>query len=349
MTESIARETRPPGLRPERAGGRVAPAVGQLRDLRKIVCSYHRVLVAFSGGADSAFVLKICRDVLGPENVKAVIARSPSLPQSELEAARRVAGEIGAELLVIETRELENPEYAANSTRRCYFCKSELYSHLLPLAEKLGMQFVVNGINRDDLGDWRPGLRAAGEYGIKSPLVEAGFGKEKIRFHSRELGLSTWSKPQAACLSSRIPFGTEVTGERLRQIEAAEEVLKQLGFNVVRVRWIDEDTFFSHRRGGLNLPYGEASAAKALIELGADEVSRFFCHQEIRKTVLSRFRKLGFRSAALELAGYRPGRFNPAGLSRDGSALLRRHLPVACDHGQILLRIPGQSPGHPPL
>ncbi|MBI2167555.1 MAG: ATP-dependent sacrificial sulfur transferase LarE [Candidatus Omnitrophica bacterium] len=271
-----------------------------LDPLKEIIHSYGRVLVAFSGGADSAFVLKICRDVLGPENVKPVIAKSPSLPQSELEAARCVAGEIGAEFLVIETRELENPEYAANSTRRCYFCKGELYSCLLPLAEKFGMQFVVNGINRDDLGDWRPGLRAAREYGIKSPLVEAEFGKEEIRFYSRQLGLSTWSKPQAACLSSRIPFGTKVTADRLRQIETGEETLKAFGFRTVRLRWMG--------RGGLsNLP-------SASVEVGQEEVGIFFQNQEIRESVTARLRQLGFKSIDLELAGYRPGRFNPTGL-----------------------------------
>lgn len=285
----------------EVAGQTQRPAPTEKIDsLKQLIRSYGRALVAFSGGADSAFVLKICREALGPENVTAVIAQSPSLPQSELEAAQRIAGEIGVELLVIRTRELENPEYAQNSTRRCYFCKSELYFHLMAMAkEKEGDSVghppvIVNGINRDDLLDWRPGLEAAREYGVKSPLVEAGFGKEEIRFYSHELGLSTWSKPAAACLSSRIPFGTTVTRERLRHIEEGEEVLKALGFRIVRLRWRDQK-----------------GASCALIEVGRDEVGIFFQNREIRESAALRLKQIGFASIDLELAGYRPGRFNP--------------------------------------
>ena len=202
----------------------------KLQTLREILRSYKRALVAFSGGSDSALVLKVARECLGKENAVAVIAKSPSLPESEFEEAKRVAREIDAQLHVIETRELENPQYASNPVNRCYFCKSELYSHLVPMAEKLGFRFIMNGTHRDDLGDWRPGLKAAEEYEIKSPLVEAGFSKSEIRSASQELGLSTWSKPQAACLSSRIPFGTAVTPERLKQVEEGEEILKRLGF-----------------------------------------------------------------------------------------------------------------------
>jgi len=220
----------------------------KLNRLRDIIRSYKRVLVAFSGGCDSAFVLKVARDVLGRENVLAVIAKSPSLPKRELEEARQIAGEIGSPLLEIETRELEDPRYAANPVNRCYFCKSELYSHLVPLAQERGFNFILNGTNRDDLGDWRPGLAAAREHEIKSPLVEAGFTKEEIRSTSRELGLSTWSKPQAACLSSRIPYGRSVTREGLRQVERGEEVLKDLGFRTVRLRWFDRRAKSKSRR-----------------------------------------------------------------------------------------------------
>jgi uncharacterized protein len=262
----------------------------ELDRLRETVRSYERVLVAFSGGSDSALVLKVAREVLGKERVKAVIAKSSSLPESELRAARAIAREVDAELIEIETRELEDPNYTSNSPQRCYFCKSELYSKLLPLAERLGLRFVLNGVQRDDLGDWRPGLRAAEEHQVKSPLVEAAIGKEGVRLISRQLGLSSWSKPQAACLSSRIPFGVSVTPERLRQVEAGEETLKRLGFQVVRLRWFDK---------------------RASIEVGREETARFFREIEVRKRALSGLQELGFETVDLSLQGYRSGRLNP--------------------------------------
>ncbi len=275
---------------PLRTGSPEPVRENRYRRLKMIIQGYGRVLVAFSGGADSAFVLKVAREVLGRENVLAVIAKSPSLPESEFEAAREIAREIDAEFLVIETHELENPSYARNSTRRCYFCKSELYSHLIPIARERGIRFILNATNQDDLGDWRPGLEAALAYEVKSPLVHAGLGKEEIRYYSHELGLSTWSKPQAACLSSRIPFGTRVTVERLNQIEQAEAGLKELGFGVVRLRWFGE---------------------RALIEVGPEETARFFCDSKIRQGALTRLKELGFKTIELEISGYRPGRFNP--------------------------------------
>jgi uncharacterized protein len=262
----------------------------KLTRLKQIIRSYSRVLVAFSGGCDSALVLKVSRDVLGKKNVLAVIARSPSLPDSELEQAREIAREVDARLEVIETHELENPHYASNPVQRCYFCKSELYSALVPLARKLDFRFILNGTNQDDLLDWRPGLRAAEEYGVKSPLVEAGFHKEDIRLVSRKLGLSSWSKPQAACLSSRIPFGVAITPERLKQVEGGEELLKELGFKIVRVRWLSES---------------------AILEVGADETQVFFRNPEVREKVLDGLKHLGFRAVDLNLQGYQSGRFNP--------------------------------------
>ena len=263
--------------------------------LKKIIFSYQRVLVAFSGGCDSAFVLKVARASLGGKNVLAVIAKSPSLPESEFEEAKRIAQEIDCELLAIKTHELENPGYASNPVNRCYFCKSELYSRLIPIAEARGFRFILNGTNQDDLGDWRPGLKAAGEYEIKSPLVEAGFTKSEIRTRSRSLGLSTWSKPQAACLSSRIPFGTAVTTDRLKQIEAGEEILKGLGFEMLRLRWFGE---------------------RALIEVGLEDTKVFFRNPEVRESALLQLKNLGFQSIHLDLQGYRSGRFNPAGSQR---------------------------------
>ena len=282
----------------------------KLEILKRILRSYGRVLVAFSGGSDSAFVLKVARECLGKENAVAVIAKSPSLPQSELEEAKQIADEIDSELQVIETHELENPHYASNPVNRCYFCKTELYSHLAPLAVRLGFRYILNGTNQDDLGDWRPGLKAAEEFEIKSPLAEAGFSKSEVRSASRELGLSTWSKPQAACLSSRIPFGTEVTPERLQQIEEGERVLKHLGFEVVRLRWFEE---------------------KAMIEVDADETQIFFRNPEVRENALSKLKNLGFQTVLLDLQGYRSGRFNP--VTSQGNLFLEKK-------SSLLKRIP---------
>lgn len=261
--------------------------------LREILRSYGRVLVAFSGGCDSAFILKVSREVLGKENVLAVIAKSPSLPAAELAEARETAREIDCRLLEIETRELENSNYAANPANRCYFCKSELYTRLEPVAGELGFPFVLNGTNTDDLGDWRPGLKAAEEHAVKSPLVEAGFDKESIRLASKALGLSTGSKPQAACLSSRIPFGVPVTPDKLRQVERGEALLKGLGFQTVRVRWFGK---------------------RAAVEVGLEETPVFFQNSGVREKTVAGLKALGFQTVDLSLAGYRSGIFNPSAL-----------------------------------
>lgn len=259
--------------------------------LQAIVHSYQRVLVAFSGGADSAFILKVARDILGKENVLAAIAKSPSLPEVELAEARKIAREIDSELLEIETHELDDPRYAANPLTRCFFCKTELYSHLLPTARERGFLHILNGTNQDDLSDWRPGLKAAKQHGIKSPLLEAGLTKSEIRQLSRELGLSTWSKPQAACLSSRIPLGVTITSERLKQVEEGEKILKQLGFKTVRLRWF---------------------GTRTSIEVGKEETGIFFQNSQARERTLAGLKGIGFQQIDLTLQGYRSGRFNPS-------------------------------------
>jgi len=239
-------------------------------------------------------VLKVSREVLGRKNVLAVIAKSASLPESELEAARALAHEVDAELFEIETDELDNPNYTTNPVNRCYFCKSELYSRLGPVAEARKFPIIVNGTNQDDLGDWRPGLKAAEAYNVKSPLVETGFRKEEIRQASKLVGLSTWSKPQAACLSSRIPFGVGITAERLQQVEEGEEILKNLGFEVVRLRWFGK---------------------RAAIEVGPEETQIFFKNPEVREKAIVGLKQLGFQEIDLQLQGYRSGRFNPVSSS----------------------------------
>lgn len=273
----------------EWADTRSAPT-DKLQKLQGIIRSYEKVLVAFSGGCDSAFVLNVAREVLGRQNVLAVIAKSPSLPEAELTEAGEISREVDVELFVIETHELENPAYASNPVTRCYSCKSELYSQLLPIAQAHEISFILNGTNCDDLGDWRPGLRAAQEQGVRSPLVEAGFRKDEIRSASKAMGLSTWSKPQAACLASRIPFGTRVTPGRLKQVEQGEEILKSLGFEMVRVRWFEKT---------------------ASVEVGPDETENFFQEPKIREKALKDLKAIGFETVSLQLSGYRSGRFNP--------------------------------------
>jgi uncharacterized protein len=247
--------------------------------------SYDSLLVAFSGGVDSTFVLKVARDVLGKEQVKAVTARSESLSSREFEESIALAREIDVDQIVIRTRELEKEGYRENSPERCYFCKEELYQKLSELKESLGVRVIANGINCDDLNDVRPGIQAAKDFGIRSPLLEAGFSKEDVRHFSRVLGLPTWDKPALACLSSRIPHGEEVTGEKLRQIEQGEEALWALGFRNVRLRH-----------------HGKM----ARIEVDKDEIAKFF-DPVLRERILSSLKALGFQYVTVDLEGYRQG------------------------------------------
>ena len=205
------------------------------RRLREIVRRCGTLVVAFSGGIDSALVLKVARDVLGDRAV-AVTSDSPSVPRRELEEAKRLAREIGVRHVVVKTGELENEDYARNPVDRCYFCKTELYTHCLEVAEREGVRFIANGTNTDDLGDYRPGLQAADEFEIVSPLRDAGLDKEEVRVLARRLGLDVWDKPASPCLASRIPYGSEVTAEKLAAVEQAEDFLRGLGLREVRVR-----------------------------------------------------------------------------------------------------------------
>lgn len=250
------------------------------------------VLVGFSGGVDSAYLACVAVDVLGADNVLAVIGTSASYPEAQWATARDVARQFGVPVLEVQTMELTDPRYAANPANRCYFCKSELWSRLGPLAAEHGLACVIDGTNADDLGDYRPGAQAAREWGIRSPLAELGFTKAEIRALSRARGIPTWRQPSAPCLSSRIPYGTAVTSERLRQIEHAEAALRSLGIaGDLRVRF-----------------HGKL----ARIELSPDVIPDWLVQERanrLRDAVLA----AGFERVAIDLRGFRSGSLNVLG------------------------------------
>lgn len=256
--------------------------------LRSILRGLERVAVAFSAGVDSTLVLKVAVDVLGSENVVAVTGRSDSLAQAEFEAARRLARQVGAEHVVIDTNEFANPDYVANPVNRCYFCKTTLYEHLDRFVQERGLRAVINGINVDDYDDFRPGIQAAHEHGVRCPAAEAGLTKSDIRALSLRLGLPTHDKPASPCLSSRIPYGEAVTPEKLRMIERAEAFLHELGFRVCRVR----------HHGDL-----------ARIEVPPEHVE-MLTEAETRRRIDERFRALGYAYVTIDLRGFRSGSMN---------------------------------------
>ena len=247
------------------------------------------VAIGFSGGVDSAYLAVAARAALEPDRVLAIIGRSPSYPAAQWAAAREVARAFDVPVLELDTAELEDPRYAANPSNRCYFCKTELWTKLVPVARERGFATVVDGTNADDLSDWRPGAQAAREHGVSRPLAELGFSKQEIRAASRRLGLPTWQQPSSPCLSSRLPYGIEVTSERLRQIERAEEALRGLGIV-----------------GDLRVRYHEDLAR---VELAPDELSRWL---EPRRFALVRNALVGagFERVALDLRGFRSGSLN---------------------------------------
>lgn len=256
----------------------------KLLHLREIFAAMDSVLVAYSGGIDSTFVLKVAHDQLGNSAV-GITAISPTFPAVELETATRVAKEIGARHELIETDQLTIPAFTENDANRCFHCKTDLYQLMDRLREQRAPAVVVDGTNLDDLGDDRPGIRAAREWGVRSPLVEAELTKSDIRSLARDLGLSNWDKPAAACLSSRIPRGIMITREKLSRVEQAEEVLFAEGFRHCRVR-----------------DHGEI----ARIEIAQDELPRML--EGGRGTMISRrVKELGFRFVTIDLEGYRPG------------------------------------------
>lgn len=259
----------------------------KLQQLRALFAEMDRALVAYSGGIDSTLVAKIAYDVLG-DRALAVTAASPSLMPADLEAARIQAATIGIEHEVVETHEMENPNYTANPINRCYFCKSELHDTLKPLARSRGYQYVVDGVNADDLRDYRPGIQAAKERGSRSPLAEVGVSKLEVRQIARLLELPWWDKPAQPCLSSRFPYGEEITVAKLRRVGRAEQFLRNLGLKQLRVR-------------------SEGDTAR--IELPAETLKEFVLQADLPELVEA-FQAAGFVYVTLDLEGFRSGKLN---------------------------------------
>lgn len=257
----------------------------KLGHLQSILKGLSSCIIAYSGGVDSAFLLKVAFDTLG-SNCLAVTAVSPSLAKSELSEAQKLASQIGAKHLLIQTQEILNPGYIANQGNRCYFCKSELYSKLSDLAKKEGFSFVADGFNKDDLSDYRPGMIAADEFNIVHPLLQADLTKAEIRELSKQFGLPVWDKPAAPCLSSRIPHGQVVTLQKLSQIEQAEAYLKSFGIRELRVR---------HHEG------------IARIEVPKKDFPILLNNSD---SISSYFKQLGFKFVSLDLQGFRSGSLN---------------------------------------
>ncbi|KYO67977.1 ATP-dependent sacrificial sulfur transferase LarE [Thermovenabulum gondwanense] len=270
----------------------------KFKKLEEYLINLKKVLIAFSGGVDSTFLLKVCLDVLGKENVLAVTARSSTYPSRELEEAKELAKSLGANHEIIVSEELEVPGFSENPPERCYYCKKELFGKLVKIARERGFNFVLDGSNADDAGDFRPGMKAKDELGVKSPLKEAGLTKAEIRALSQKMGLPTWNKPSFACLASRFPYGERITGEKLDRVGRAEEILRGLGFSQYRVR--------NH-------------ADLARIEVLPEEIERFF-ERSLREKVVAEFKKLGFVYVSLDLTGYRTGSMNE-GLKEEEKAL----------------------------
>jgi uncharacterized protein len=259
----------------------------KLKQLKTIFTEMDRALIAYSGGVDSTLVAKIAYDVLG-DRALAVTAESPSLLLEELEDARIQAATIGITHELVKTHEMDNPNYTSNPVNRCYFCKSELHDTLKPLALQRGYPYVVDGVNADDLGDYRPGIQAAKERGARSPLAEVGVTKAEVRQLSKHLGLPWWDKPAQPCLSSRFPYGEEITVNKLQRVGRAEIYLRKLGLSNLRVR-SDGDT--------------------ARIELPSEQIKEFVLTTDL-STLVSAFQEFGFVYVTLDLEGFRSGKLN---------------------------------------
>ena len=260
---------------------------GKFEHLKTILKDMESVLVAYSGGVDSALLLKVAHDVLDTR-AKGAIASSPAYASEETEEALSVAEQMGIPVITLETHELEDERYVVNDFNRCYFCKTELFTQLQPLAEQHNLRHIAYGVNTDDDGDFRPGQRAAREFSVRGPLKEAGMGKREIRAVARLLGVPVWDKPAMACFSSRIPYGIQVDVTTLRMIYKAEKLLRDLGFRQVRVRHHDKI---------------------ARIEVERAELARLF-EDEISRDVTDCLRKIGYMYVTVDLLGYRTGSMN---------------------------------------
>ncbi len=255
--------------------------------LKENIKKMQSAAIAFSGGVDSTFLLKVAHDVLG-NNVIAITATSSTYPKRELDEARKYAKSMGVKHIIIESEELDIEGYAKNPVNRCYYCKKELFSKLRNIAKENDINYVLDGSNLDDTGDYRPGMEAAKELGIVSPLKEAKLTKDDIRIFSREMDLPTWNKPSFACLSSRFPYGNKITSKKLKMVEDAEQFLLDLGFRQVRVRC--HDTI-------------------ARIEVAPEERSKFF-DLSLMDKVGNKFREIGFTYVTLDILGYKTGSMN---------------------------------------
>ncbi len=275
----------------------------KLERMRAIFAPMRSLIVAFSGGVDSTFVLRVAHDAIG-DAVLALTTTSPTMPDEDRESALEMAHLIGIRHIVVESNELEIPGYAANPLNRCYLCKHNLFTVCEAKAAELGIEEIVDGLNLDDLHDYRPGMQAASEKRVRHPLVEAEMTKADVRALSRAMGLPTWDRPASPCLSSRFPYGTEITPEGLAKVAAGEKLLHSMGFAVARVRY-----------------HGEV----ARLELEQGQIARIF-EGPLRETIDREFRKIGFRFVAIDLKGFRSGSLNE-GLIANAAEPARTHRP----------------------
>ncbi len=259
----------------------------KLAQLQAIFREMDRALIAYSGGIDSTLVAKVAVDVLG-DRAMAVTANSPSLMPEDFEDAKRQAAEIGIAHRVVATHEMDNDQYTSNPVNRCYFCKSELHDTLKPIAVEMGYPYVVDGVNADDLLDYRPGIAAAKERGVRSPLAEVGISKLEVREMAKQLGMPWWDKPSQPCLSSRFPYGELITTEKLHRVGRAERYMRDLGYQNLRVR---------------------SDGETARIELMPEEIAGFVSSVDL-STLVAAFQELGFQYVTLDLEGYKSGKLN---------------------------------------